>query len=349
MTILGVARDAAGARAVAPLWVALQQTYPLRALAEDIARDILPEYGLAPDPAPDDLAAYLRKVAPRLLITGTSIQPGLEKQAVRLAHEMGIPSLGVLDTWTNYAARFDDLEMGEKLVYVPDMLATFDAASVDELVALGIPRARIVVTGNPNFSRLMTARPTHNPDKTRAAFDLSPDARAVLFVSEPLADEWYTQHARDYPDADEIRASLALCLQSLPPEDVLLVKLHPIEDPALAQAVLDEHPPARYRLIRRYDPLSLAAISAAVVGLNTNFLIESALAGYPTYSLHLPEYPARRSIGARFGFIPVLRSRAALRAALRGEAAPAVSPAAFPDGDAVARLVQIAEGLLSRP
>jgi hypothetical protein len=323
MTILIVARDVAGAHAVGTVAQELAKNHPLHILAEDIAAVTLPTYGLTVSPLDEPLEVRFERLKPRLVLTGTSIQPGLEKQSLVLAREYGIPSLALLDSWTQYAARFNDLETGETLRYLPDKLAVFDQTSLDELTALGIPPDRIVVTGNPYFSRLAYTQPEHSRAFVRAELGIPLTARMVVFISEPLPDFWYTRFATNYPSGEEIEETLRLCAEALAEVEnsAFVVKLHPIEEPSLAQRALGELPG---QLVGRYDPTSLVKASDLVVGMNSNLLLESALAGCPTYSILLDKYKnnGRASIAVRFGSIGLLNTEEAIRAVVKGEHLP---------------------------
>lgn len=351
--ILIIARDVAGAHAVGSVGAILKNDYPLHVMAEDIALKTLPDYGLQPEVLEqgETLAGRFAAIQPKLLLTGTSIQPGIEKEAIALARAQNIPSLALLDSWTNYAARFDDLQTGEKFCYLPDKIATFDQASIAELTAIGIPAERIVLTGNPYFARLQHVPIPKSRAKVRAEFGIPSEARLITFVSEPLADEWYSAFASDYPSAAEIETCLRLVAGAVAKqkETYLIVKLHPIENPALAERVLAEFSNPQQQIIGRYDPLSLAAASDAVIGINTNLLLETALIGLPTYALNLAQFAGeRRSIGARFGLIHSLNSAEELREILANPSqrpsAAAFSEIIYPD--AVARICSLISDLL---
>lgn len=321
-TLLVVIRDIASVQALVPVLEALPADFEIHLLADDIAQMALPRLGWEPEPLDEALAVRMARLQPDVVLTGTSIQPGIEKQAIYLARKQGIPSLAVLDSWTNYAARFNDLQTGERLRYVPDRLATFDANSVAELVALGIPIERIVVTGNPHFAQFQRLPIQKTPDEIRQTFDLGTDEALVLFISEPLADEWYASFGENFPSAEEITECIRLCgeLVARHPRRRLLVKLHPIEAPALAEAAL-KGIGGDPLIIAHHEPYSLINAAQWVIGMNSNLLLESALAGYPTYSLLLPHYAAqgRISIADRFDFVPALRSQDALATLLASD------------------------------
>jgi len=321
MRALFVIRDIASVHALAPLIQHMQDTYEVSIIAEDVAQSALPQmYQLLPDDLPQgDLGRYFHQRPPHIVIAGTSVQPSLEKDAIRLAHQHAIPSLAVIDSWTNYAPRFDDPLSGEKLAYLPSLIATFDEISRAELMALGIPAERVMVTGNPHFARYaMDFQPIKSREVVRAEWHIPSDANVLMFVSEPLADAWYTQLASGYPLEEEIRACLRACITALEalPKGYLLVKLHPIEAPDLVMSEVASLARPN-QVIGRYDPLSLANAADLVVGMNSNLLLETALVGYPTLSIRQISPEVSPSISQRFTIIEAAYGDDAIQSSLR--------------------------------
>src|SRR5207248_11353111 len=60
-----------------------------------------------------------------------------------------VPSVYVLDFWSNYWQRFSD--SGKDLKFLPEKICVMDNAAEEAMIAEGIPPDRIAVTGNPHF------------------------------------------------------------------------------------------------------------------------------------------------------------------------------------------------------
>jgi len=309
--IIVSARDIAGAYAVAPVALALAQRHPLYVLAEDLAVEGFRQRGLTPHPLEGDLESFLASQHPRLILTGTSLQYGLEKAILLWAKQHGVPSLSVLDSWTNYPARFHNLETGEKWVYLPYRLAVFDHKAEAELISLGAPQERLVVTGNPQFAQFRSqGRTLAHRQEAKQKLGLPAQDYLALFVSEPEPDNWYATYGEYVPTGEEIRKTLSLCieafLEAADPYIHLWIKLHPLEKPNLVESVLaDFQYPARVRYIQGLDNAPLLAATDLVLGLNSNMLFETALLGLPSYSILLDEYArsGRTSIAERLSNI----------------------------------------------
>ena len=80
-----------------------------------------------------------------LLLTGTSYNSvDLEKKFIASARERGVPSLAVLDFWSNFALRFSRGDGG--LENIPDRIAVMDEWAREEMIAAGFDATRLVVT-----------------------------------------------------------------------------------------------------------------------------------------------------------------------------------------------------------
>jgi|GEM_PF-4454306 len=310
-TVMVVMRDIATTQALAPIVQILnQQGYRVHVFAEDIAAKLLPEKYRITCQTPQQLSHdVINQLQPDLMLTGTSVQPGLEKEAIRLARFHKIPSIAFVDTWTNYDARFKDTKTDEPLVFVPDYIATFDEISKQELAQLGIPLSNIIVTGNPHLANVdFSDLPTQD---LRTNLQIPDKDFLIMFVSEPLPDKWYAEYGYNIPMEDEIYTTVQTIANMMHPKCHLVVKLHPIEQESqIHSAMLKLN--SNIQIIKDINPYHLAKESDLILGLGSNLLIETALAGCPTYSILLQAFESdiRRSIGERFTFIPILRTEA---------------------------------------
>src|SRR5437764_14273443 len=124
--ILVIAGDAGGAAALLPVISALaNRSHDLHVLAYGAAPQIWLKAGLAYRELPAsnvDPGKILRQLTPCLLLAGTSMN-GIdwEKQFISAARREAVPSLALLDFWSNYRERFSD--HSGKLQYLPGHIA----------------------------------------------------------------------------------------------------------------------------------------------------------------------------------------------------------------------------------
>lgn len=188
--VVAVAGDPGGADAVGPVLAALRAAgRPVTALAYAQAGPVWARRGVPSEPLPPtpDAAALLAGAG--ALLTATSCNGlDLEKPFRAAARRLGVPSVAVLDAWSNYVARFAGPD--GRLDHLPDRVAVMDAQARDEMIAAGFDPGRVTVTGQPAFDDLAARRAAFDPARRAAArgrLGVGPDERLVLFASQPLA------------------------------------------------------------------------------------------------------------------------------------------------------------------
>lgn len=237
-SVLAVAHDPGGANVVACVVAELRASgCDVRAVVRGPGRAQFRRLGVGFDEGDVNLDGV------DVVLCGTSVGDNLDRDTVTLADKAGVPSVSVLDYWSNYRCRFDVL---------PDLIVAIDGACLDEMTKGGIPADRVRVLGQPYFGWLI--------ERARPALDPQPVER-LLVASEP------GNAALDALDA-VARAQQRDGLE-------VTVRFHPREEPRRLgdlRAVVDTDP----------DPLTSARSHDAVLGLTSTFLIESALQGTPT-------------------------------------------------------------------
>lgn len=107
------------------------------------------------------------------LLTGTGWASDLEHAARRAARDRGIRSIAVIDHWVNYRMRF---ERDGELVLPDEIWVTDDYALTEALRVLG--EVPVVVKTNLYLAEQV------------AKAGRLPDAGDILFVAEPIRDDW---------------------------------------------------------------------------------------------------------------------------------------------------------------
>jgi hypothetical protein len=271
-----VAHDAGAANLILG-WIATLPPAQLRLCADGPAAALfmsaLPACPLIP------LEAALNDAA--MLLSGTSgPHSSLEHEARQLARARGLPSIGVIDHWVNYRARFIRAD-GEEL---PDEIWVTDA------LALGI--ARPSFPGSP-VHELPNRYLENLVAQTRALTQAHDGETHVLYVLEPMRSNWG-------------RGETPGEFQAL---DFFLTQLPTLANDSPVQVRLRPHPsdaPGKYDswLAARRDPrLSLdpsptlpesIAWADGVAGCESYALVAALAAGRKAFSTLPPWAPACR-------------------------------------------------------
>jgi hypothetical protein len=316
--VVAVAGDPGGAIAVAPVISRLRCLgRSVTALAYRQARSVWLDRGVSfGDLAEDTDAAaacrHLEGAEAALLVTGTSFNGvDLEKRFLAAARIRDIPSVTILDFWSNYRVRFAD-EQG-RLAYLPDRIAVMDEYARGEMIADGFDEGRLVVTGQPAFDELaVVGKAGVRAARTtiRHRLGITEKEQLVLFASQPLA-ELYGEDAGNplylgYTQRTVLRA-LVTALDSIVERNgkpiTLLVRPHPREQAEHLQLVSGQ----KIRVVvdscgHRHE----AALAADLVaGMNTVLLMEACLLGCVVASLQpnlrLPDALPTNRMGASLG------------------------------------------------
>ena len=238
----------------------------------------LPEAPTSPEAAREMLSAF----EPDVLLLGTSVNKREdEKVFLKSARTLGIPSIAVLDFWSNYHGRFATRPAPSPLDALPDRIAVMDGSAARDLEALGIPSDRIAVTGQPAFDRLHETPPSPGEIRSlRESMGCGSDQRLVLFASQPFR-ELATQHGMAPVPFDEIDLAQTVLASVHEIDACLWIRPHPREASAKFRPLADQG------AIVATTGSSIQALHAAddVVGMSSVFLLEAGILGKRVLSL----------------------------------------------------------------
>jgi hypothetical protein len=279
-------------------------------------------------------AAALAREPPGLLLTGTSFTDGFERALWSAGRKLRIPSLAVLDSWSNLERRFLPAETSSEQ---PDALGVIDESTRAQIAAEGWCRARMFVVGQPHLAARTERLKRRRKNRPGGS------AKRIVFFSEPIEED-YGRAARGFTQFEV--ATLAAEALAGSPGIVMDVKPHPREADARWRDWLARTPNAR---LAAEDTETLLAAADGVLGMTTIVLIEACLAGIPALSLQ-PERPKILNLVLE-EMVPVVARRgeavAAVRSWLSGLDRPAPpSPRGGELLDGAARLVAAAEETL---
>lgn len=298
-TIVVVAGDAGGANALAPVILAIQAggQVSVEVLAYREAAGLWARRGIAVQPLAEsttlrDGLDRLRRANAALVLTGTSMNSiGLENVFIAAARQTEIPSVSLLDFWSNYARRF--MDGSGQPTGQPNLIAIMDERARDEMIAEGFDPSRLVVTGQPAFDDLDHCRRQCTPEvreRIRKGLGVPAGGRLVLFASQPISTVFGESVADPlfcgYTERTVARAlvsALERIAERRGVELILAIRLHPREEPG----ALEELCGRRVRIMRPSgeEGRTYAMAADLVTGMTTMLLVEACYLGCLTLSM----------------------------------------------------------------
>jgi len=319
LRLVAVCGDPGGASAVAPVLELMMRENRVKvdAFAYRQACDVWQKRGMqfeALDEAvpQEEIDSLLRIPETRLLLTGTSVNGvDLEKRFIASARNRQLPSLALLDYWSNYGARFS---VGEgKPAGFPDRIAVMDEWARDEMLAEGFDATRLAVTGQPAFDSLLGKTLANDVERQRIrdGLNIANDELVVLFASQPLAEvNGLSRGDSQWLGYDEksVLSGLLRALDELSEaylrEIVLLVLPHPRENRAIFAGIGGNS--VRVLVAAHGDALGVAKAADVVTGMNSVLLMESCYSGLLTVSLQPGLRRADSLPASRLGVCPAV-------------------------------------------
>ncbi|CQR70444.1 hypothetical protein [Sporomusa ovata] len=224
------------------------------------AANLNPLYKITPDELLKKIKYQLdyRKITG--LVTGTSWGSYAELQAIAACKQAGVPTVAILDYWSNYKTRFV-CSSGETIY--PDYYIVMDQLAREEAIQDGIPQTIIKVLGHPGLDKYITKQiSTNNPGR---------DFKKALFLSQPLSALYgeklgYTEQQALYDCANVLTRHNC----------VLHVKFHPKDEVSFQQCYAEMAVSGNlFDIIPEYD---------LIIGMSTMGLLHAVLMGVPAIS-----------------------------------------------------------------
>jgi len=280
--VVGLANEAAG------------RGFHLDLVAAGAARETLTNRGEAFRDASEgvlDVGSY------SIVAVGTSENTRtLAFDLINRARQAGIPSVGIVDFYSNAQFRFRG-ETGDALAHAPDLILVPDDLTRDAYVRLGHPDDRVITVGHPqyDFVQAYGAELDAEGRESIRARILGADLRSrsiAVFLGEISGGLNPQQFVRSeeyslagHPDrpgrTDVVLDELFTARERVGDNHAWIFRPHPHQDQA-----------ERARQGERFDavseggnPLDLVYAADAVVGMTTMLLQEAAILGKPTLSI----------------------------------------------------------------
>lgn len=244
--LIAVCGDPGGSNALVPVIQLLQKDAQLNIIvfAYRQATDIMAKNKIEFTALPEEtsiatIRSLIEIVKPNILVSGTSFKSTvLEKKFILVAQEMKVPSLAIIDFWSNYSLRFcnDD----GQLAYLPDKIAVMDERAFNEMVREGFNPDSLVITGQPVFDDLDKCKSGFNLQKRQRVKDffcIASDSTFVVFVSQPVSKLYGRVDSNPHYLGYDEKMVLHLLLSTLEKISLtrnkkitLLIRPHPRED-----------------------------------------------------------------------------------------------------------------------
>lgn len=182
-TIVAVAHDIGGAQAIYPVIAKLRSKSNLnvKVIAGHFAQKVFARFdpeNTSRDWSEAEIDEYLDTNAPDLLLSSTSWKSCLEQGFRNRVRARKIPSVVVIDFWSNYRLRWHDATYRFEDAY--DCVCVMDAQTAEAMNREGYPTERLFVTGQPHLERCYRRSTRH---RQRSA---SKKEIAVLFLTISL-------------------------------------------------------------------------------------------------------------------------------------------------------------------
>lgn len=184
-----------------------------------------------------------------------------DKEILKKALSMKIPTCAIVDHWSWYKERF---QLKNDLI-LPDYILLNDDYSKSECIALGFKKEQLFALGNPVLE--------HRWDKNELInnFKTTEKNNTILFISECYKKSFPKGSIHDN-GFDEFEV-LDKILSSKKDDDVVLVKLHPKETPEKYSNYANV-----ITIIDRFENVDAHLLNSNfVVGMGSILLIEASL------------------------------------------------------------------------
>lgn len=241
-------------------------------------------------PSDPRFEGFLESVNPDVILVSPYITTFYQSDLVKAAHRMGIPTLYGVASW-------DNLTTKGQIRVPPDAILVWNELQRKEVAKWHLIDPAIVeVTGAHNFDRWFARRASTSRAEFCSKVGLPADRPFVLFVgstasiSAPEAERGFVRRwvvALRSAD-DSLLRDVGVLVRPHPynsahwrPEDIKGLEHVAIWPPWGANPVDDED---------RADFYDSMHHSAAVVGINTSAMLESAIVGRPVFTIRDPQF-----------------------------------------------------------
>ncbi|MEK7658934.1 MAG: NTP transferase domain-containing protein [Patescibacteria group bacterium] len=205
-----------------------------------------------------------------LIFTGTSFGDSIEKKIIFEAKEKGIPTISIVDFWTDYTPSFSDPEK-RNFKYLPDYILAVDEIMKKEMEAEGFPKNKIFITGNPSF------------DSFDTKLNKKADKNLITFFCQPMS-ELYKKDSKDYKNAtkfSEVKVfyDIVEAIEKIDLNKKIIIDFHPRAKKLNKFDKIIKK--SKLKIEKNIKPYGENSVKnpEIIIGMSTVVLFEAALAG----------------------------------------------------------------------
>lgn len=299
--ILFFSRDPGAANCIIPVYQKIinDSNYQVELFGKDFALEKYIEEGLQGENITEyklkieekDIKKFLQSRKYDLLVLGTSVDI-IERLLCKVAKEIGIKTVVILDNWMNYKERF----VLEGEVYFPDFYCVMDDIAKREAVESGVPESIIKVTGQPYFETVFKRQNEISDEYKKGIknkLKLNKE-KVIVFASEPIKESADISNRLGYDQIIIFKKfidSLLKAHNKYQDKDIaVILRLHPRNQANIFEELLEKYNlKSNIKIIidRELNSQEAISISDLVVGMSSMFLIESLLFGKKIMSIQI--------------------------------------------------------------
>ncbi len=321
MRILIYSGDPGGAEAVAPVLARLPKEWKTKVLAKKLAISIFRKQGSRSTDCSGwswkDIEKKCSEWNPAAMLLSASSLPEKDPTEMRLrrwAKSKAVPVVAVMDSWQNYAMRFQN-PGSRKIVDLPNRIAVMDRGALNDMVAEGFPKSILVVTGHPGLESVGVIL------ERKMAKKSGQRVLRLCHFSQPLRNFWGDSLGYDeFRVASDLIGLIPKMEKRLNRPVRLAIKLHPKESRSSFLKALGKLPSGVVILSKKIDALRAMSHCDVALGMGTIVLVKAALRGVPAvcYAPGKPGSEENSCIIAKRKLIPTIRSAKKLAEVLIG-------------------------------
>lgn len=224
-----------------------------------------------------EVRSVLTLEKPDFVFCGTSAECSTEHLFFTESQNLGIPSIGFIDHWTNLKARF----IRDRKVVFPNLIFVNDEKALDLAIEEGIPKDKLMVFGNPFFEKVKNFQPRSSKKEALESLGANLLKPLVVFLSDCLSENAgsETNAIEEYGFSEYSILEQVLSYLDHDAYD-FIVKLHPKEDKQKYK---------RYgiKTIQSFSLHELLYHSDFQIGMFSTAVLEASLLGKTPFRLEL--------------------------------------------------------------
>jgi hypothetical protein len=244
-----------------------------------------------------------------IIITGTCLNEGIDKEAVRIGKKEGIKTISIIEHWSLYKKRF---ELNGQYVY-PDMIFVNDNQAKEEAENDGLPSDKLHIVGNPVLENMTRIDYTNNVElEWKDSFSFEKRRKIITFVSENFKDD-YEKNLLEFEGFDEFDV-LNDILETLNDKSTLIIKLHPTEIRNKYDFLTKK---SNILVVGDTDINKLIQFSDILIGMGSMLLMEASIIKNTVYSYRPNE--RIEFIGNKNGMVKKIHNKMELKERLSND------------------------------